>query len=478
VGVNLGGGFHHATADQGMGFCVFNDVAVAVARLRARGFREKILVVDLDLHDGNGTREIFAGDPSVHTFSLHNAHWGDTEALASTAIELGDGVDDRLYLETLSDTLPPVVEEVDPGLVVYLAGADVAADDRIGTWKLTPGGILERDRFVMDLVHRRRHHVPVAVVLGGGYGPRAWTYPARFLYWLLTDRVEEPPGTAELMLGHFRRLKSRLDPAVLRSEPETTGWRLTNDDLAGILPGIPVDTRFLDFLSRHGLELTLEEFGILRRLRSRGFPNPHVELDLSHPMGHTLRIWSDASRRELLVELRASRSRRAVQDMEILKLEWLLLQNPRARFRPERPPLPGQQHPGLGMLKEMLGWLIVVTEMAGMDGISFVPSHYHVAAQSRRLVRFLDPVDEARFRALRRALDDLPLAEASRLVEEGEVLDEITGNAMRWEGGTMVLPVTDPLRDVVFSDDYEERVREAERRFSYRLARPAAAAPR
>jgi len=470
VGVNLGGGFHHATADQGMGFCVFNDVAVAVARLRARGFAENVLVVDLDLHDGNGTRAIFADDPTVHTFSIHNTHWGDTAAVASTSIELGNDVDDRLYLQTLRESLPPVVESVDPGLVLYLAGADVAADDRIGTWSITPGGVFERDRFVLDLVHRRRRRTPVAIVLAGGYSPRAWTYPARFLHWLLTDRVEEPPDNEELVLRHFRRLKARLDPAALRTEPGDGGWRLTSEDLAGILPGIPVDTRFLGYLSRHGLELTLEEFGILRMLRSRGFPNPRVELDLSHPMGHTLRIWSDASRRELLVELRASRNRSAVPGMEVLKLEWLLLQNPRARFRPERPPLPGQQHPGLGMLKEVLGWLVMITEMAGLDGIYFVPSHYHVAAQSRSLVRFLDPVDEARFRALRRALDGIPLADATRLVEEGRVVDEHTGEPVGWEGGAMVLPVTDGLRDVVFSDDYEERVRDAERLFRYRLA--------
>ncbi len=470
VGVNLGGGFHHATAEQGMGFCVFNDVAVAVARLRARGFSENVLIVDLDLHDGNGTREIFSGDPTVHTYSVHNTHWGDTTAVASTSIALGDGVDDRRYLETLRETLPPVVAEVDPGLVVYLAGADVAADDRIGTWKISPEALLERDRFVMELVHRRMRRIPVAVVLAGGYGPRAWRYPARFLYWLLTDRVEEPPGDDELVLEHFRRLRNRLDPAALRSEPGNGGWRLTSEDLAGILPGVPADTRFLGLLSRHGLELTLEEFGILRMLRARGFPNPHVEVDLTHPMGHTLRIWADATRRELLVELRASRSRSAVPGAEVLKLEWLLLQNPRARFRPERPPLPGQQHPGLGMLKEILCWLIVITEMAGLDGIYFVPSHYHVAAQSRSLVRFLDPVDEARFRAIRRALEGRPLAEATRLVEEGRVVDAATGEPVRWEGAAMVLPVSDRLRDVVFSDDYEERVREAERRFSHRLA--------
>ena len=95
IAVHLGGGFHHAMPDAGLGFCVFNDVAVAIRRLRGRGFAEPVLVVDLDLHDGNGTRRIFADDPTVHTFSIHNDHWGDTEAVASTSIALGPGVERR-----------------------------------------------------------------------------------------------------------------------------------------------------------------------------------------------------------------------------------------------------------------------------------------------------------------------------------------------------------------------------------------------
>ena len=128
VAINLAGGYHHASRDRGMGFCVFNDVAVAVARLRAKGFREPILIVDLDAHDGNGTRSIFAQDPSVHTYSIHGEHWGDTVAVASTSIALGDDVGDEVYLGTLLKTLPEVVAETRPGLVVYLAGTDVAAD--------------------------------------------------------------------------------------------------------------------------------------------------------------------------------------------------------------------------------------------------------------------------------------------------------------------------------------------------------------
>ncbi len=132
VAVNLGGGQHHATRAAGLGFCLFNDIAVAVTRLRAKGFREPVLVVDLDVHDGNGTREIFAQDPSVHTYSIHGEDWGDTDAVASTSIALGADVGDEVYLGTLLKTLPEVFAATKPGLVIYLAGADPAADDVLG----------------------------------------------------------------------------------------------------------------------------------------------------------------------------------------------------------------------------------------------------------------------------------------------------------------------------------------------------------
>ena len=114
VALHLGGGFHHAMPDAGLGFCVFNDIAVAILRLRARGFEGPVLVIDLDLHDGNGTRRVFAADPTVHTFSVHNEHWGDTDAVESTSIALGAGVDDELYLQTLREALPPLIARLRP----------------------------------------------------------------------------------------------------------------------------------------------------------------------------------------------------------------------------------------------------------------------------------------------------------------------------------------------------------------------------
>lgn len=469
--VNLGGGLHHARGSRGGGFCIFNDLAVAVRRLRRKGFHKPILIVDLDLHDGNGTRELFADDDSVWTFSIHNEHWGDTEAVASTSIALGPDVGDELFLGTLLKALPPLFESFDPGLLIYLAGCDGAADDAIGNWNLTADALLARDRLVCNLARNRG--ISLAVVLGGGYGEHAWRYTARMVAWLLAGKVVEPPSNEELTLMRFRQIKRRMDEEQSGAEGEDSSLLLTEEDLVGILPGIPRQTRFLGYYTKVGLELLLERFGILSQLRARGFPSPELELDLAHPLGHTLRLWGAAGRRDLLVELRVARSTRELPGMEVLNVEWLLLQNPRKAFTADRPPLPGQSHPGLGLLPEFFGWLLVLGESLDLDGLAFHTSHYHIAALSVRFARFLEPEHEALFRAIERAVADLPLAEASAAVEAGTVVDTATGTPVRWPGPAMVLPVSDDLKARFEDADYRRRVTEAEHGFELRLATAA-----
>lgn len=465
IAVHLGGGLHHATPDQGMGFCIFNDVAVAVAHLRNRGFKEPILVVDLDLHDGNGTRAAFAEDPSVHTFSIHNVAWDDEDAVASTSLALGTGVSDGVFLETLTTELPPVIERHQPGLVIYVAGVDGAMSDAVGDWELTAEGLMERDRFVVDAVRSGNDPPPLAVVLAGGYGASAWRFSARFLGWLISGDVIEPPDEMEIVLRRFRELSKawQLGEDTSASESE---WSITEDDLFGF--GVHEDPLFLGQFSRHAIELQLEQIGVLDHIRARGFPHIRVTLDVPQGLGQVLRIFSGPEGSEVLLELKASRSKAVVPGAEVIEIGWLLLQNPKGSFGPRRLQLPGQSHPGLGMLRDIAAWLVLICEDLRLDGVAFVPSQYYMAAVGHRHLQFIQPEAQARYEALRRALRGLDLATGNRLLNDGGVIDLQTGETVSWEPVPMVVPVSQGLRERTMSDDYREAVEAARDRYEFR----------
>ncbi len=239
-------------------------------------------------------------------------------------------------------------------------------------------------------------------------------------------------------------------------------------------PSLRPETRFLEVYPRYALELLLERFGLLRRLRDKGYPDLRVELPLDAPLGQTLRILAQQQPALLLVELRVRRSSELIPGREVIVVEWLLLQNPRAGFGPRRARLPGQQHPGLGLLREFLAFLAVLGEKLGVEGIAFSPAHYHVAVQSRKQVRFLHPECEARLRACQAALDGLSLADATRLVHAGRVLDTRTGLAFAWRPCPMILPLSEALRARLNSASYEAEVLASERALSLVVARTAA----
>ncbi len=465
IAFNLGGGLHHAHRDHGGGFCLFNDVAVAVAVLRRRGFGGRVLVVDLDLHDGDGTRALFATDPTVYTYSLHNRNWDEPAAVASTAIELGSGVGDDTFLAKLRDTLPPVLASQQPDLVFYLAGCDPAADDALGDWQLTAAGMLARDRYVAELVRGpgARGGPALVVLLAGGYGERSWRYTARFLAWLASDgrRAVEPPSDDEVLLARYRAIARLLSPGELSGESGDGGWGLSEEDILGSLPAVGRGSRFLDYYTAHGIELVLESSGVFDRLRDLGFEQPTLELDLAGSHGDTLRVWGEPRRHHLLVELRARRDRRTLPGFELLAVEWLLLQNPRATFTRHRPPLPGQRYPGLGMLADAVALLVQVCHRLHLDGLTFTPSHYHLASQSTKYVHFVDPRDDATFDALREALAGVPLAAATSRVEAGAVVDARSGDVVRWQPRPMVLVVSEPLRRWFEEQRYDARRAEA-----------------
>ena len=165
---NLAGGTHHAFRDRGEGFCVFNDSAIAARTLQAEGRVRRVLIIDCDVHQGNGTASIFRDDPSVFTFSIHGANnFPFAKEASDLDVELPDGTGDREYLEALSRGLGQALAQADADLAIYLAGADPFMDDRLGRLALTKQGLLNRDRLVFEACAAA--NLPVAVTMAGGY---------------------------------------------------------------------------------------------------------------------------------------------------------------------------------------------------------------------------------------------------------------------------------------------------------------------
>ena len=166
--INLAGGTHHAFRDHGEGFCCYNDAAIT-ARVLQRNFGiKRVLICDLDVHQGNGTASILSGDPSVFTFSMHGArNYPVRKEISTLDVELDDGCDDGTYLEKLHTHLPKIIAEFQPNAVIYLAGADPFEGDRLGRLKLSKTGLQTRDRFVMNTA--REAAIPITVTMAGGY---------------------------------------------------------------------------------------------------------------------------------------------------------------------------------------------------------------------------------------------------------------------------------------------------------------------
>jgi acetoin utilization deacetylase AcuC-like enzyme len=195
VAANLAGGTHHAYADKGSGFCVFNDAAVATRLMQAEWGRThkqplKVAIIDLDVHQGNGTARIFERDDQVFTLSMHGArNFPFEKEISDLDVELPDGCDDSTYLEALEQALAELEARFEPGLVIYLAGADPHEGDRLGRLSLSFDGLEARDRRVFDWAWSKR--IPLAFSMAGGYGremadtvqAQVNTYRVAYAYW-------------------------------------------------------------------------------------------------------------------------------------------------------------------------------------------------------------------------------------------------------------------------------------------------------
>ncbi|WP_010227291.1 histone deacetylase family protein [Gillisia marina] len=170
ISMNIAGGTHHAYTSHGEAFCLLNDQAIAARYLQKKKGIKKILIVDLDVHQGNGTAEIFREDASVFTFSIHGKNnYSFRKETSDLDIELVDQTGDKDYLEVLKNTLPELINKVKPDFIFYLSGVDILATDKLGKLGCTIDGCKERDRYVLQTCHDL--NIPVEVSMGGGYSP-------------------------------------------------------------------------------------------------------------------------------------------------------------------------------------------------------------------------------------------------------------------------------------------------------------------
>lgn len=443
LAIHVGGGFHHAEPELGSGFCLFNDVGVGIERLRASGFGGKIAIVDLDYHQGNGNTAAFAHRDDVLVASLHGAIWSHAAA-SDSEIHLEGVVDDTVYLEALERRLLPQVAGFQPSLVVYVAGADILATDQLGTFSVSPRGVFARDQAVARLCGRLG--VPLVVTFGGGYSAQAWLAHFELCRALISGVWKADPPSSVRRSARFAEIAASIGPLELQGGPDDA-FGLTEEDVFGGLYGGPhTESRFLGYYSVHGLEVVMERYGLFEPLRARGYEQLRLEAELSDPARQVIRCFGTAEgESHLLIELVARRAYRPsfvphLERLEVIHVEWLLLQDPCASFSLHRPPLPGQSHPGLGVALDVQELLVRACHRLELQGLVNRPAHYHNAWVGRRSWRFVEPRAEGRFQAMTEVLVGRDVAEASTLVEQGR-LQTADGMPVVWEASELLMPV-------------------------------------
>lgn len=418
--VNMAGGFHHAAPDRGGGFCAVNDIAVALAAVRAEGFFGSVAVLDLDAHPPDGTAACLANDGKVWLGSLSGSDWGGLPGVDEVLVP--PGCDDAKYLRLLDELLERMPRA---DLSFIVAGGDVLSGDRFGRVGLTLEGARRRDRAVAAAVRGR----PSVWLPGGGYHAESWKVFAGALLVLAGRGGQRITARYDPLSARYRTIAQLLVQEKQEWEP------LTLEDLEGSLGTQGVhDTRVLGHYTAQGLEYALFRFGLLSHVERLGYGRPRVEVAHTGAGDRIMLLgWADG-REHLLTDCVVERKRLGAEDY--LFVNWLSLRHPRARFSALRPQLPGQEVPGLGLAREATEMLLRMAARLGLVGVAFRPMWFHLAVQARLAFRFVDPERQGRFEALRRDLSGLPLLEATRVVAEGRV--RLNGEPYRWEPDDMV----------------------------------------
>ncbi|MBI5367086.1 MAG: histone deacetylase [Planctomycetes bacterium] len=426
--LNLLGGFHHAGPASGGGMCPVNDIAVAVAAVRAEGLRGRVAILDLDAHPPDGTALCLRDDPEVWIGSLSGCEWGPMERVDETV--LPEGTTDEPYLAALAALLGRMPQAE---LAFVLAGGDVLAGDRLGKLGLTLDGARRRDLAVAEALRT----TPSVWVPAGGRHPECWKVLAG-TGLALAGRGRAPiPADYDPLGRHLAAVSATLSRSTLSSG----GTDFTADDIAESLGLAPAELKhLLGYYTAAGIEYGLGRMGILEPVERLGYENLHVAIDEASP-GHRLRLLGTAGGREhALIEVVLEKKEAAGE--RVLFVHWLTLRHPLARFSDNRPRLPGQEVPGLGLAREINEVLPLMAKRLGLAGVAFQPAWYHIAYAGRYRFRFVDPARQGRFEALVRDLAGVPLLEATLAVAAGRV--QLNGAPYAWEADTMVAWLAPP----------------------------------
>jgi acetoin utilization deacetylase AcuC-like enzyme len=423
---NLMGGFHHAAPAAGGGLCALDDVAVAIAALRADGFHGQVTVLDLDAHPPDGLAACVARDTHVRIGSISGSDWGPLPSGVDETV-LPDA-DDARYLGALEALL----ERTPRGeLVFVIAGGDVLRGDRLGKLALTLEGTRARDLRVVEWLER----TPSVWLPAGGYAEDSWRVLVGS-YLAVTRHTRRPVRAQDPMQSRFAAIARGLRPELLSGGADD--WSDVEADLLGRPPTSP---RLLGYYTREGLEYALAEYGFITHVHRLGYGELRIEIEPPDEVGQRVTAHGDADgRSHLLIDLIVGR---AVVDGEpSLVVHWLSLRNPRAAFTADRPALPGQEVPGLGMSRDMGQLLGRMAERLGMASVSFRPAYVHTAYAARNHFHFADPARQLRFLALLSDLGERPIGELTRALSAGRIL--MDGAPYAWEADLMMYRPRDP----------------------------------
>lgn len=432
--LNLLGGFHHAGKGFGGGFCVINDLAIAIAKLRAEKLLTgKVVVLDLDAHPPDGTADCLEGDPN---------RW--IGSISGTACPLPAWVDelvlpprtgDEAYLANLGRLL---VRMPRPALAFVLAGGDVLAGDRLGGLGLSVDGARRRDLAVRHALEG----VPSVWVPAGGYSRDAWKVLAGTALALALDSRRPVPEGYDPLSARFRAISAGLARSDLGPS------EAAEDEGIEVMLGLRRARRnrlLLGYYSAQGVEQAFSRLGLLAQIARLGYSDFRIDID-QVDQGDRLRLFGRARGAEhLLLEVVEEKKRIAGADM--LYVHWLTLRHPIATFDETRPRLPGQEVPGLGLAREAGEVLVATARRLGLAGVAFCPAWFHTAYAARYHFRFVDVKRQGRFLALMRDLAHVPLLAATLALADKRVL--LDGAPYTWEADEMAFwldrpPTHDP----------------------------------